>query len=296
MQTDNKTNSGLTKPRWLRRGIPRGRVFQDVHHIIAGGRLNTVCREALCPNLSECYARGTAAFLILGGRCTRDCRFCAVEHGPEGLPDPDEPARLAEAVTTMGLRYVVVTSVTRDDLPDGGARQFALTIGAIRDRAPDVPVEVLIPDFQGDAAALRTVIDAGPDVLNHNLETVPRLYDSARPQADYRRSLDLLRRAGEIAPGLPVKTGLMLGMGETAGEVRDTLRDILAAGCRMLTIGQYLAPSDRHLPVARYVPPEEFDGWREEALTMGFSEVASGPFVRSSYRADVLFGTHISRR
>lgn len=285
----------MNKPRWLKRVIPHGQVFQNVHHILTDGRLNTVCREALCPNLSECYSRGTAAFLILGERCTRNCRFCAVDHGPVAIPDPDEPERLAEAVVSMGLRYVVVTSVTRDDLLDGGAGQFAETVRAIRGRAPDTLIEILIPDFQGDDAALYTVLTSMPDVVNHNLETVPRLYETARPQANYRRSLDLLRRAREIAPAIPVKTGLMLGMGEIGDEVKETLGDILDAECRLLTIGQYLAPSETHMPVERYVTPEEFEDWREEALSMGFSEVASGPFVRSSYRADELYQGHVNR-
>ena len=221
----------------------------------------------------------------MGPRCTRDCRFCAVEHGPLGPPDPEEPARVAEAAQNMGLGYVVVTSVTRDDLPDGGAHFFAETIDAIRKRQPGALVEVLIPDFQGDQAALRTVLEARPDVLNHNLETVPRLYPLVRPQADYRRSLECLRWAAQYDPPIPTKSGLMLGLGESPEEVEKTLRDLVEVGCSMLTLGQYLQPSREHLPVRQFIHPERFDIWRDTALGMGFSQVASGPFVRSSYHA-----------
>ena len=221
----------------------------------------------------------------MGARCTRDCRFCAVAHGPIDLPDPEEPYRVAEAVQRMELRYVVITSVTRDDLADGGAGFFAKTIIEIRKRVPDVRVEVLIPDFQGNPQALREVIAAGPDVLNHNLETVPRLYPSVRPEADYRRSLHLLRQVREFDLSIPTKSGLMLGLGENADEIQTTLRDLRNAGCGILTLGQYLQPTKQHLPVERFVHPEEFENWRNIALEMGFSEAASGPFVRSSYRA-----------
>ena len=249
------------------------------------GGLHTVCQEAKCPNMWECFSQETATFLIMGPRCTRDCRFCAVEHGPLGPPDPEEPVRVAEAAHNMGLRYVVVTSVTRDDLPDGGAHFFAETIREIRKRKPDTLVEVLIPDFQGDQAALRTVLEARPDVLNHNLETVPRLYPLVRPQADYRRSLECLRQAGQYDPAIPTKSGLMLGLGESSKEVEKTLQDLVEVGCRMLTLGQYLQPSREHLPVRQFVHPERFEIWRDTALGMGFSQVASGPFVRSSYHA-----------
>ncbi|MFO7709189.1 MAG: lipoyl synthase, partial [Desulfobacterales bacterium] len=242
-----------------------------------------------CPNIWECFSHRTATFLIMGGRCTRNCGFCNVESGrPEPL-DPDEPARVAEAAARMRLRYVVVTSVTRDDLADGGAAHFAAVITAIRGRIPEAEIEVLIPDFQGDPAALETLLRARPDVLNHNIETVPRLYPQVRPQADYLRSLELLRRAGEIAPGTPTKSGLMLGLSERPGETRQTLADLRAVGCRILTLGQYLQPSKAHLPVEAYIPPEDFEKWREDALAMGFSEVASGPFVRSSYHAKESF-------
>jgi lipoic acid synthetase len=277
------------KPDWLKRRLPTGETFNQVRELIEAGKLHTVCQEARCPNIWECYSHRTATFLIMGERCTRNCRFCSVAPGPAEALDPQEPARVAEAVEHMGLQYVVVTSVTRDDLPDGGAGHFAATIHEIRRRLPGVEIEVLIPDLQGDRAALETVLHARPDVLNHNIETVPRLYPRVRPQADYRRSLALLRRAGEIAPGVPTKSGLMLGLGERPEEVRQTLQDLRAAGCRILTLGQYLQPSPEHLPVETYVPPDAFESWRRAALDMGFSEVASAPFVRSSYHAKESF-------
>ncbi len=256
--------------------------------------LNTVCGGAHCPNQGECYAAGTATFMILGDVCTRHCRFCAVPgtDRPEP-PDADEPDKVAQAARRMGLRYVVVTSVTRDDLPDGGADHFARTIRAIRRELPDARVEVLTPDFQGDEASLRTVLDARPDVFNHNVETVPRLYDTVRPQADYRQSLAVLRRAGQLAESGPArvftKSGLMVGLGETDEEVRAVLADLRQAGCDIVTIGQYLAPSRDHLPVARFVEPAQFDAYRRQAMEMGFRAVAAGPFVRSSYHAEDVF-------
>ncbi|MBW1722154.1 MAG: lipoyl synthase, partial [Deltaproteobacteria bacterium] len=281
--------SALRKPPWLKRKIPSGAVYQKVRNTLKGGCLHTVCEEALCPNLGECFMSGTATFMILGDRCTRNCRFCAVRQGPLGPPDPGEAERVARAVEDLGLEYVVITSVTRDDVPDGGAGVFADTIRAIRNRKPGVKIEVLIPDFQGDWEALRSVVEAGPDVLNHNLETVPRLYPSVRPQAVYQRSLDLLRVSRELDGNLPTKSGLMLGLGESAHELKETLRDLLDSGCRMLTLGQYLRPSKEHLPIDRYVPPEEFEEWRLTALDMGFEEVAAGPLVRSSYHAKDLY-------
>ena len=277
------------KPAWLKRRLPAGETFNQVRELIEAGRLHTVCQEAKCPNIWECYSHSTATFLIMGERCTRNCRFCSVATGPPGPLDPQEPARVAEAVERMGLKYVVVTSVTRDDLPDGGAGHFAATLHEIRRRVPGAEIEVLIPDFQGDPAALETVLRARPDVLNHNIETVPRLYPRVRPQADYRRSLELLRRAGEIAPEIPTKSGLMLGLGERPEEIRQTLQDLRAVGGRILTLGQYLQPSPEHLPVEAYVPPDDFENWRTVALEMGFAEVASGPFVRSSYHAKESF-------
>lgn len=277
------------KPHWLKRSLPTGATYEKMRARLKKSRLHTVCQEAKCPNIWECFSQGTATFLIMGPYCTRNCRFCAVKHGPIGLPDPGEPARVAEAAQGMRLSYVVITSVTRDDLADGGAGLFAKTISEIRLRMPDTLVEVLIPDFQGNADALQTVVEAYPDVLNHNLETVPRLYPSARPQADYRRSLGLLQRAKEYDPTIPTKSGLMLGLGEFAEEVEKTLRDLLDAGCSILTLGQYLQPTMEHLQVERFVHPEEFDKWKETAINMGFSEVTSGPFVRSSYHAKELY-------
>ncbi|CAB5081430.1 Lipoyl synthase (EC [Olavius algarvensis associated proteobacterium Delta 3] len=279
----------MKKPKWIRRKLPSGPEYEAIRSMLRDGKLHTVCQEAQCPNIWECFSCGTATFLILGSRCTRNCRFCAVEQGPLGPPDPEEPGRVAEAAEKMGLQYIVVTSVTRDDLPDGGATQFAESIREIRKRIPDARVEVLIPDFQGDPEALKIALNAGPDVLNHNMETVSRLYGTVRPQADYRRSLDLLQRSLELAPAIPTKSGIMLGLGEQKDEIREVLSDLRTAGCRMLTLGQYLQPSRDHLPVERYVEPEEFDQWREETLNMGFTEVSSGPLVRSSYHAQDLF-------
>lgn len=287
--TSPEEETGLRKPPWLTLRLPAGPVYQQVRSLLRQGELHTVCQEAQCPNRWECFSSRMAAFLIMGPHCTRHCRFCAVEQGPPGPPDLDEPVRVAEAARSLGLRYVVVTSVTRDDLADGGASVFAATIRAIKEQQPKARVEVLIPDFQGDAAALETVLAAGPDVLNHNLETVPRLYPSVRPGAVYARSLEVLRRARNWDPSLPVKSGLMLGLGESPQEIRRTCQDLLDAGCRWLTLGQYLQPSPEHLPVARYVPPAEFDHWQRLAHDLGFSRVASGPLVRSSYHAVDLY-------
>lgn len=276
------------KPAWLKRKIPSGTTYQDVHGILKKGQLHTVCQEALCPNMGECFSHNTATFLILGDHCTRNCRFCAVQHGNPIPLDSHEPERVAEAAQSLGLKYVVITSVTRDDLGDGGARHFAKTILAIRRLLPETLVEVLIPDLQGDWNALGTILSAKPDVLNHNLETVPRLYPVVRPEAVYQRSLDLLRQAKATAPGLPTKSGLMLGLGEEAQEIEGTLRDLLEVNCGILTLGQYLQPSPRHLPVKRFVPPAEFEEWKKKALKLGFNKVAGGPFVRSSYHAKEL--------
>jgi len=277
------------KPPWLTRRLPSGPEYEKIRGLMNRGRLHTVCQEAKCPNIWECFSNRTATFLILGDRCTRNCRFCAVAHSPVGPPDPAEPVRVAEAAEKLALAYVVVTSVTRDDLPDGGAGHFAKTIRAIHRRIPEAVIEVLIPDFKGDAEALRTVLEAQPQVLNHNIETVPRLYAAVRPGAVYARSLELLARVRTIDASISTKSGLMLGLGETTAEIRQTLQDLLDAGCRMLTMGQYLQPSEDHLPVARFVPPAEFDQWQKTAFQMGFGEVASGPFVRSSYHAKELF-------
>jgi lipoic acid synthetase len=277
------------KPPWLTRRLPSGPEYEKIRGLMNRGRLHTVCQEAKCPNIWECFSNRTATFLILGDRCTRNCRFCAVAHNPVEPPDPAEPMRVAQSVEKLGLTYVVVTSVTRDDLPDGGAGHFAKTIREIHRRIPEAVIEVLIPDFKGDAEALRTVLEAQPQVLNHNIETVPRLYAAVRPGAVYARSLELLAHARTIDASISTKSGLMLGLGETTAEIRQTLKDLLDAECRMLTMGQYLQPSKDHLPVARFVPPEEFDQWQKTAFQMGFSEVASGPFVRSSYHAKELF-------
>ena len=276
-------------PAWLRRRLPSGPEYERLRTLLRDHHLTTVCQQALCPNQFECFGRGTATFLLLGERCTRTCRFCAIGHGPLGPADPDEPRHVAEAVRILGLRYTVLTSVTRDDLADGGAAHFAAVIRAVRAVAPDTRVELLIPDFQGDVQALATVLAAAPEVLNHNLETVPRLYAAARPQAIYARSLELLRRVRATAPATVSKSGIMVGLGETRAELRALFADLRTADCDLLTIGQYLQPSRDHLPVARFVPPEEFAELRGEALALGFRAVAAGPFVRSSYQAETLY-------
>ena len=248
--------------------------------------LHTVCESARCPNMSECWEHRTATFMILGNICTRSCGFCAVPSGkPMGPPDEDEPRRVAEAVEKMGLRYAVVTSVNRDDQADGGAQIFARTIAGIRERVPGCKVEVLIPDFRGDWNALKTVLKARPDVLNHNMETVPRLYRRVRLGAVWERSLELLRRAGEAAPKMPTKTGMMLGLGETREEVLSAMEEIAAQGTKILTLGQYLQPTVEHLPVERFVHPDEFKEFKKLGEEMGISHVEAGPLVRSSYHA-----------
>ena len=289
MKQQQKPKKQATRPSWLKKRIPAGSEYEKVGFMVNSDRLHTVCQEAKCPNIWECFSQQTATFLIMGSRCTRNCGFCSVAQGPAGPPDPAEPVRVAAAARQMGLNYVVITSVTRDDLADGGAALFASTIAKIHRQMPSAMVEVLIPDFQGDALALNTVLKARPDVLNHNIETVPRLYPTVRPQARYQRSLQLLSRVQKFDAGLPIKSGLMLGLGEHPDEVRSTLTDLFEAGCRILTIGQYLQPSKAHLPVKRFIPPEEFENWKSTALEMGFLEVASGPFVRSSYHAKELY-------
>jgi lipoic acid synthetase len=277
------------KPPWLKRRLPTGSTYEKVRQVLKQSHLHTVCQEAKCPNLWECFSQETATFLILGDRCTRNCGFCAVGHGPDSPPDPDEPARVAEAVLSMKFGYVVVTSVTRDDLTDGGAGHFVQTIQEIHKLTPETRVEVLIPDFLGSTAALDTILDAQPDVINHNMETIRRLYPVVRPQADYDRSLFVIRYLANGTPDIPIKSGLMLGLGETRKELIDTLENLIEAGCGMLTLGQYLQPSKPHLEVSRYVPPDEFNELKELALQLGFIEVASGPFVRSSYHAKEMF-------
>ncbi|MHB9096906.1 MAG: lipoyl synthase [Syntrophales bacterium] len=288
MMQEPKFETFARKPAWLRRGVPSGPAFTRQRSLLDAGRIHTVCQEARCPNCGECFAGGRATFLILGDRCTRGCRFCGVTTGEPEPPDPDESRRVAEAAAMMALGYVVVTSVARDDLADGGAAAFAETIRALRIRLPGARIEVLIPDFYGDAAALQRVLAERPEVLNHNLETVARLYPEVRPGAVYTRSLELLGRASRHDPAVAVKSGMMLGLGERPAEVEAALKDLLDAGCRILTLGQYLQPARGRLPVARYLAPEEFDAWRATALGMGFERVASGPFVRSSYHAEEL--------
>jgi lipoic acid synthetase len=289
MTQNSKSTVFVQKPDWLKRRLPTGPAFEKVKGMISRDRLHTVCQEAKCPNIWECFSHKTATFLIMGSRCTRSCRFCSVPQGNLEPPDPEEAARVAGVSKEMGLKYVVITSVTRDDLADGGAGIFAETIKEIRQQIPHACVEVLIPDFQGSKKALYTVLHAHPDVLNHNIETVVRLYPRVRPQANYRRSLQLIQRAHEYNPDLATKSGLMLGLGEVSDEIEKTLADMLQAGCRILTLGQYLQPSKNHLAVERFIPPKEFEAWRKKALKMGFAEVASGPFVRSSYHAQELF-------
>jgi lipoic acid synthetase len=274
------------RPDWLRVKFFGGENYQDLKRIMRALGLHTVCESARCPNMGECWDHRTATFMILGDVCTRSCGFCAVPSGkPAGPPDEDEPLRVAEAVERMGLRYAVVTSVNRDDQPGGGAQIFARTIAEIRHRLPDCKVEVLIPDFRGDWEALGTVLAARPDVLNHNMETVPRLYRQVRKGAVYERSLELLRRAKKSCPDIPTKTGLMLGLGEEKYEVLATLRDLAAQGTNILTLGQYLQPTRGHLPVVRYVHPDEFAEFKILGEAMGFRHVESGPLVRSSYHA-----------
>lgn len=275
-------------PAWLRRPLARSGEYVAVEGLLAELGLNAVCREAKCPNRGECYASGTATFLIAGDACTRGCRFCAVETRLPQPLDPGEPARVGEAVVRLGLRHAVVTMVTRDDLADGAAAHVAATVGAIRAAAPDAAVEVLVSDFRGDEAALDTVIDAAPDVFNHNVETVPRLYDEVRPGADYARSLRVLAHSKARAPLMPTKSGLMLGLGESADEVISVMRDLREAGCELLTLGQYLRPSERHLPVAEFVEPAVFAELARQGRRMGFVGVASSPFARSSYHAGEL--------
>ncbi|WP_319559553.1 lipoyl synthase [Marispirochaeta sp.] len=273
------------KPDWLKIPVRGGRDLNRVKALLKRLHLNTVCVEANCPNRMECFASRTATFMILGSVCTRNCRFCNVTPGTPETVDETEPARVAEAARELGLRHVVVTSVTRDDLADGGAGHFVAVIHELRRHLPAASVEVLIPDFLGDPDALAMVIDAAPDVINHNVETVPRLYPMVRPQADYRRSLELLRRVAECGKPIAVKTGLMLGLGEKREEVLVLFDDLRQAGCDFLTIGQYIAPSSSHYPVAEYVHPDVFDEYRREAQNRGFRHVASAPFVRSSYKA-----------
>ncbi len=274
------------RPPWLKVRFPAGDNFERLRTLMRGEQLHTVCEEARCPNIGECWSRGTATFMILGDTCTRSCGFCAIKTGRPGTVDAGEPMRVAAAAARMGLQHVVITSVNRDELPDGGAGIFAETIRRVRQLSPVATIEVLIPDFKGDDAALATVLAAQPEILNHNTETVPRLYSQVRPQAVYERSLAVLRRARELDPGTVTKSGLMVGLGETRGELLEVFEDLAANGVDVLTVGQYLRPTPAHLPVARYWHPDEFAALEAAALAMGFRHVEAGPLVRSSYHAE----------
>jgi lipoyl synthase len=275
----------LPKPEWLKVRAPGSPSYLRLKGIMRELNLHTVCEEAQCPNIGECWNHGTATFMILGDVCTRACAYCAVAHGRPDPLDAAEPSRVANAIARLGLSYVVITSVDRDDLADGGASAFAATIRETRRRVPDCRIEVLIPDFQGSEPALTAVLDARPDVLNHNTETVPRLYRMARSGGRYARTLELLERARRYAPDIPTKTGVMVGLGETRDELVETLRDLRSVDCQVLTIGQYLRPSEAHAPMVRYYHPDEFRELKETALDLGFVHVESGPLVRSSYHA-----------
>ena len=273
------------KPDWLKVKAPLGETYSEIKKLLGDLHLHSVCEEANCPNRYECWSNKTATFMILGDRCTRSCKFCNVTSGDPRNPDENEPRQVAQAVSKMGLKYAVITSVTRDDLPDGGASVFAETISAVRQANPGIGIEVLIPDFGGDPESLATVLDASPDVLNHNVETTRRLTPVVRSGADYDRSLELLRRVAESGRDIRTKSGLMVGLGETLGELKQTFEDLAGVSCQLLTIGQYLAPSDEHYPVERYYRPVEFEELKEIALGCGFDSVLSGPLVRSSYHA-----------
>lgn len=275
------------RPPWLKAKSPSGANYEEVKQLVDSARLHTVCQSANCPNIGECWRERTATFMILGNTCTRNCRFCAVGHGKPLPADEDEPRRVAEAVAHLKLKHAVVTSVTRDDLPDGGAAIFAATIRGIREKLPGCTVEVLIPDFGGDWQALKIVVDAKPEILNHNIETVERMYSLIRPQAVYSRSLELLRVAKEVGDptAMRTKSGIMVGVGETWDEVVQTMRDLREAGCDILTIGQYLAPSSNHAPIERYYTPDEFSELHRVGTELGFGYIQSGPLVRSSYHA-----------
>ncbi|MBI5188637.1 MAG: lipoyl synthase [Nitrospirae bacterium] len=277
-------------PEWIR--TKNHRRLHNTKQVLRSYGLSTVCEEARCPNIGECFSRPTATFMILGSKCTRNCGFCFVESSMPGPLDPEEPERVAMAAKEMGLRYVVITSVTRDDLPDGGAGHFARTVYAVRRYLPDAKVEVLTPDFKGNVSALNTVLSSRPDVYNHNVETVPRLYSVVRPQADYRRSINILKYIKKIAPEINTKSGLLLGLGETLNEIIDILRDLHGAGCDIVTIGQYLRPLRINLPVVEYIRPEVFERLRLIGMGMGFKYVASAPLVRSSMNAEEMYNSN----
>jgi len=277
----------MRKPEWIRMKVPDSARFREIKQILRDNNLHTVCEEASCPNIGECFSGGTATFMILGDVCTRRCPFCDVAHGKPLPPDAGEPEKLARTIAAMQLKYVVITSVDRDDLRDGGAKHFVDCIRASREHSPSLKIEVLVPDFRGRLdTALQVLSDAPPDVMNHNLETVPRLYKQARPGADYMHSLKLLADFKARFPHIPTKSGLMLGLGETDEEILEVMRDLRAHNVEMLTLGQYLQPSAHHLPVLRFVTPDRFKWFEEQALAMGFTQAACGPMVRSSYHAD----------
>jgi len=277
----------MRKPEWIRMKVPDSARFQEIKQVLRENKLHTVCEEASCPNIGECFSGGTATFMILGDICTRRCPFCDVSHGKPLPPDVNEPKSLAATIAQMRLRYVVITSVDRDDLMDGGAQHFVDCIRETRALSPEIKIEVLVPDFRGRLETAVEILKVSPpDVMNHNLETVPRLYKQARPGADYQNSLDLLKVFGQLHPEVPTKSGLMLGLGETDEEILEVMRDLHAHGVTMLTLGQYLQPSQHHLPVMRFVTPERFVQFEQEALAMGFTHAACGPMVRSSYHAD----------
>lgn len=281
----------MRKPEWIRMKVPDSARFQEIKQVLRENKLHTVCEEASCPNIGECFSGGTATFMILGDICTRRCPFCDVSHGKPLPPDINEPSNLARTIAQMHLRYVVITSVDRDDLMDGGAQHFVDCIQSVREQSPNIKIEVLVPDFRGRLdIAVEVLKIAPPDVMNHNLETVPRLYKQARPGADYQNSLNLLKVFGELHPDVPTKSGLMLGLGETDEEILEVMQDLRAHGVTMLTLGQYLQPSQHHLPVLRFVTPERFAEFEQQALAMGFTKAACGPMVRSSYHADTQAG------
>ena len=281
----------MRKPEWIRMKVPDGARFQEIKQVLRENKLHTVCEEASCPNIGECFSGGTATFMILGDICTRRCPFCDVSHGKPLPPDINEPTNLARTIAQMHLRYVVITSVDRDDLMDGGAQHFVDCIQSVREHSPNIKIEVLVPDFRGRLdIAVEVLKIAPPDVMNHNLETVPRLYKQARPGADYQNSLNLLKVFGELHPDVPTKSGLMLGLGETDEEILEVMQDLRTHGVTMLTLGQYLQPSQHHLPVLRFVTPERFAEFEQQALAMGFTKAACGPMVRSSYHADTQAG------
>ena len=284
MSTTEKTKP-IRKPEWLKKKLPNKGRMDSMQNMVRHLRLHTVCEEANCPNVGECFGNKTATFMILGETCTRGCRFCAVGKGQALPPDPQEPLHLAEAVKELGLRHAVITSVTRDDLPDGGAAHFAKTIEEVRNLNPGTTIEVLIPDFQGNEQALYTVLDSKPEILNHNIETVPSLYTKVRPGADFERSLLLLKRVKEYDSTILSKTGIMVGLGETTGEMTAVMKRLVDVKCDIFTIGQYLQPSVDHLPVEEYVTPEQFEAYGREGLSLGLAFVESGPFIRSSYNA-----------